>query len=260
MLAENKKILITGGCGYIAKSLTKQLNKFYDITTISRNNFDLTSFESMNKFFQNKHFDVVIHCAVTGGSRLKSDSYKDMDVNLIMYYNLLQHKNHYDKLIHFGSGAEIYSPESPYGLSKRVINRSIQNVDNFYNLRIFGVFDENELDTRFIKANIKRYINKEPLMIFEDKMMDFIYMPDLISIVEHYINNEELPKEIDCMYPGEQLYLYDIAKIINKLDEYNVTILSEKNAREYIGFHNPINLDYIGLENGIKKTYNILKS
>jgi nucleoside-diphosphate-sugar epimerase len=113
----------------------------------------------MNNFFQSKHFDVVIHCAVQGGSRLKKDSYKDMDINLVMYYNLLQHKPHYDKLIHFGSGAEVFNSEDPYGLSKKVIANSISEIDNFYNIRIFAVFDENELDTRFIKSNIKRYLN-----------------------------------------------------------------------------------------------------
>ena len=103
MLVENKQqILITGGNGYIAKSLYNSLKDKYDITCITRQDFDLTAFQLMNEFFQNKYFDVVIHCAVQGGSRLKTESYKDMDVNLASYYNLLQHKPHYNKLIHFG--------------------------------------------------------------------------------------------------------------------------------------------------------------
>ena len=255
------KILITGGNGYIASSIYKLICAKYDVMSISRNDFDLTAFNDMDEFFQDKYFDVVIHCAVQGGNRMKVDSFAAMDTNLTMYYNLLQHKTHYDKLIHLGSGAELYNPDSPYGLSKRVINRSIRDIDNFYNLRIFGVFDENELDTRFIKANINRYIQEEPILVFEDKMMDFIYMPDLISIVETYINNENLPKDMDCIYPiyGNRLYLRDIAEMINNLDEYKVPVLIGKQAREYIGY-NPIELNYIGLENGIKNTYNILKS
>ena len=47
--------------------------------------------------------------------------------------------------------------------------------------------------------------------------------------------------------------------MINNLDEYKVPVLIGKQAREYIGY-NPIELNYIGLENGIKNTYNILKS
>ena len=139
----------------------------------------------MNEFFQNKYFDVVLHCAVMGGSRLKEDGWNIMDVNLCMYYNLLQCSPHYKKLISFGSGAELYTQNTPYGLSKYVIRQSILEKENFYNLRIFAVFDENELNTRFIKTNIKNYINKKPITIYQDKYMDFIYMPDLIKIINY---------------------------------------------------------------------------
>ena len=81
------KILITGGNGYIAKSLYNAFKDTYDVTSISRNDFDLSSFNSLNKFFRDKYFDVVIHCAVSGGSRLKQETTTDMDANLAMYYN-----------------------------------------------------------------------------------------------------------------------------------------------------------------------------
>ena len=253
------KILITGGNGYIAKSLYNVLKDKYDITLITRHNFDLTSFKDMNDFFQGKYFDIIIHCAVEGGSRLKIDSYKDMDANLIMYYNLLQHKAHYNKLLHFNSGAETNAPDSPYGLSKRIISKSISEIENFYNLKIFAVFDENEWDTRFIKSNIKRYINKESIIINQDKWMDFFYMKDLVSLIEFYILNNDLPKEIDCSYSN--LYkLSDVANIINNLSEYKVYINIENKeiAPSYCGKANTM-LDFIGLENGIQEVYNKLK-
>jgi len=254
------KILITGGKGYIAKSLHNAFKDKYDITCITRQDFDLTVFQLINEFFQNKYFDVVIHCAVQGGNRLKTESYKDMDANLASYYNLLQHKSHYSKLIYFGSGAETNAPESPYGLSKRIITKSISEIDNFYNIKIFGVFDENELDTRFIKGNIKQYINKESMVIHQDKFMDFFYMKDLISLVDYYINNDGLPKQIDCSYFG--LYkLSEIADMINSLSGYevNVQIEKEEMALSYCGVPNML-LNFIGLEQGIKEVYNKLKN
>ena len=42
-----------------------------------------------------------------------------------MYYNLLQNRNRFARLIHFGSGAEKYLPSTPYGYSKKVIAKSI---------------------------------------------------------------------------------------------------------------------------------------
>jgi nucleoside-diphosphate-sugar epimerase len=250
------KILITGGNGYIAKSIYSHLHSKYDITTISRTDFDLVNWEQTNNWFKGKQFDIVIHTAAVGGSRLKKDDNSVLDANIKMYYNLLDQKDKYNKFIYFGSGAE--HNLSTYGISKFIINQSIKDKANFYNLRIFGVFDENEIDTRFIKSNIKRYINKEAIQIFEDKMMDFIYMPDLISIVDHYINVNDLPKDIDCIYPGMKSYLYDIAEIINKLDEYEVPILTGKTASHYIGYL-PIDIEYIGLKNGIQLVYEKLR-
>ena len=146
-------ILITGGNGYIAKSLAKGLNQ-HNITTITRQDFDLTDIESTNKWFKNKYFDVVIHTAVKGGSRLKQDTGDTFYQNLQMFYNLYYNKHCFGKFIHFGSGAELNSPTDPYGLSKKIINELIKPEPGFYNIRIFAVFDENELDTRFIKTNI----------------------------------------------------------------------------------------------------------
>ena len=253
------KILITGGNGCIAKSLYNLLKNKYDVTCITRQDFDLTdSFETL-KYFSNKYFDIVIHCAVSGGSRLKTETWVDMDSNLKMYYNLLNCKNKFNKLIHFGSGAETNTSESPYGLSKRVIAKSILEQENFYNIRIFAVFDENELDTRFIKGNIQRYINKEQIIIHQDKFMDFFYMKDLVSLVDYYIQSENPPKEIDCSY-SESKTLFDIANMINNLDTHKVHITFNQNemGEKYCGNSN-ILLNYIGLEEGIKQVYNKLK-
>ena len=148
------KILITGANGYIGKSLYNTLKDKYEIIAITRKELDLNNSSQVNDFFKDKYFDVVLHCAVKGGSRLQQDDWSIIDYNLQMYYNLLANKSHYDKFITFGSGAEVYASESFYGLSKRVIFESMNNQPNFYNLRIYGVFDENELNTRFIKSNI----------------------------------------------------------------------------------------------------------
>jgi hypothetical protein len=47
------------------------------------------------------------------------------------------------------------------------------------------------IDDIFIKANILRYIKKEPIQIHENKCMDFFYMEDLISVVKYYIGEKE---------------------------------------------------------------------
>jgi len=255
------RILITGGSGYVARSLNQMLKSTYDVTTISRTNFSLSNSIALSKFFQSrKPFDVVIHCAVAGGSRLREDDHNVLDTNLSMYYNLLANKQYYKKFIHFGSGAELYAKDTPYGLSKSVISESILTKDDFYNLRIFGVFDENELDTRFIKASIKRYLKKEPIQVYQDRYMDFIYMPDLVRVVVHYINNTP-SKEVDCCYK-ECNSLSSIANYINTLGDYKVGVkVGEGVFDNYIG-KSPCQLpiEFIGLKQGIVNTYNRLKN
>jgi nucleoside-diphosphate-sugar epimerase len=255
------KILITGANGYIGKSLYNAYKDIYDVTIISRNDFDLRDTNQTIKYFSDKYFDVVIHCAISGGSRLKIDDWNVADDNLRMYYNLLACENKFDKLINFGSGAEIHQQDAPYGLSKHIISRSITSKTKFFSIRIYGVFDENELDTRFIKSNLKRYINQQPILI-QNKRMTFFYMEDLITLVKHYIDtpHTKLIKECNCSYFITYTML-EIANIINNLSSYTVPIYADVNVvKDYdCILHVPYNLQMIGIKEGIKRTYNKLK-
>jgi GDP-L-fucose synthase len=256
------EILVTGANGYIGNAICEKFSKTHKVHRLSRDLFDLTNSKDVDEYFLFKKFDVVIHCAVQGGSRLKPETFSMMDANLRMYYNLLRHSDKFDKFIHIGSGAELYSKHTPYGLSKHVIRASMSEKENFYNLRVFGLFDENELDTRFIKANIKNYISKNTIQVQQIKKMDFMYMPDFLSIVERYLTDEQLPKELDCCYQGK-LNLIAIATMINNLSDYHVKIdIKENNVmRDYIGENNDFlsNLKLIGLEKGIQNVYEKIK-
>ncbi len=253
------KILITGGNGYIAKSLMAGLSQRYDITTITRTDFDLTCSHAVNKWFEQRQFDVVIHTAISGGSRLKVDEHSVVDQNLSMHYNLMTNRHNFKRLISFGSGAEMFSPDTPYGTSKRIIAESIKATDNWYNLRIFAVFDENELNTRFIKANLMRYLRKEPMQIHSNRLMDFFYMKDLIALVQYYLTEDSPSKEVNCSYPNKYT-LTNIASIINQMGSHQVPIVVEENGKlgVYCGDGESLPINTIGLESGIRETYKAL--
>lgn len=252
-------ILITGGNGYIATSLYNALNEHHIITSITRQTFDLTDPVSTKQWFWSRYFDVVIHTAITGGSRLHTDTADELDKNLRMYYNLLDNRDHFARFISIGSGAELYQQNLPYGLSKHVIRQSMLEKTNFYNLRVFAVFDENELPTRFIKANIIRYIDHQPIVIFNDKRMDFFYMKDFIKLVTHYINDTDLPKEYDCTYP-QSYFLSEIAEIINSLDTHRseIVLSSVDKLPDYVGTYTNLGIQFDGLFNGIQSVYETL--
>jgi dTDP-4-dehydrorhamnose reductase len=253
------KILITGANGYIGKTLYNSLNTKYDVIPLSRKELDVTNLKQVKDYLKHKYFDVVIHCAVEGGLRLEPEHSYILDSNLKMYYNLLECKDHFNKFFYFGSGAE--EQDTFYGLSKKVLNQSIQGKDNFHNIRIFAVFNENELESKFVKTNIYNYITRKDVQIFQNKYMDFFYMDDLITLMNYCITTNNLPKEINCSYNYSPT-LYDVVQIINNLSDYKVNINIEEwgMAPLFNGSFTDLGLNYIGLEQGIKNVYNKLKN
>jgi nucleoside-diphosphate-sugar epimerase len=252
-----KNILITGSNGYIGSNLISSLDASYSISVLNRSILDLTDSYLVKQWFQNQFFDIVIHTAIRGGSRLNTDDGRVIDDNIKMYFNLLDCQDHYNKFINIGSGAELCSPFSPYGLSKRAIFESIQDKNNFYSLRIFGLFNAKELHTRFIKANIYRYMSKQNLIIFKNKLMDFIYWDDFMKIVQYYIDTTIVPKNIDCVYK-HKYSLLDIANIINNLSPSMVDIEIIEDTKidtPYTGCYNDLSLSFKGLHTGIFETY-----
>lgn len=253
------KILLTGASGYLGSSIHKELGNRFDITPLSRTDLDLTDTFQVYKFFKQKYFDVIIHTAISGVKHIRENDICDLDNNIQMYYNLMQHAN-FGKFINIGSGAETHLQDTMYGLSKHIIRTSLLNKSTTYNLRVFSVFDEYDLSTRFIKKNIINYINKRPIHVFNNKRMDFFYMKDFIKLLEYYItSSSELQREIDCVY-AEPKWLTDVAELINNQSSYKVEIeiLSEEHKPDYIGVHSDVGITYDGLDKGIEVVYNKL--
>lgn len=255
-----KKILITGKSGYIATQLKKYFCNKYEITTIGREDFCIEDEQESEKFFNKSYYDAVIHTAIVGGSRLYPDSIECLKTNINIFLNILNNKNNFGKLINFGSGAQFTLSPKYYGLSKKLINGFIKETENFYDLRIYGVFNENELESRFIKRSIKSNLCKENIHIFNNKMMDYIYMDDLCSLVEYYIKENNPPKEIDCCYK-DKVTLFNIAQYINSISDFKSKIKLESHSYDhYIGPKINLPIKVIGLEEGIKRTFKTINN
>jgi len=243
------KILVTGGNGFIGRNLIKVLKQEHEVFSPSSTDLDLTNSYDVEKYLQNKYFDWVIHCAIIGGKRTSEDKANVAYDNLKMFFNLMNNKDRFGKFINFASGAEFDRtsainsntnslkdsyPTDPYGMSKNIISRILQDCLHCYNFRVFGVFGEDEDDTRFIK-----------------------------SIVKYYIDHPKYPLETDMDLVYQQKYkLTDIGKIINNLSAYKVNAKAEdyREASSYLGSNLgiPLDIELIGLEEGIKRVYNAL--
>ena len=271
-------ILVTGANGFIGSNIIKLLSndtnfKFFNG---NRNDINLYSTESIERYLDENQIDTVIHCAIEGGSRLKQDTSDMLYKNILMYENLIKFNHRYKVFINFGSGAEFdrkydisnvneydmfgVVPTDFYGLSKNIISKLSVHYCASVNLRIFGCFYHNELSTRFIKNNINKYINHKSMIIHQDRYMDFFYMDDLINIIEYSLNNPPSTyKDINMSYL-KKYKLSDITSIINDLSSYKVDVIIENEnfGLNYTGngeLLNSLNLKLKGLELGIKECY-----
>ena len=276
------RILITGANGFIGRNLAKLLDKDNIIETVSRKELDLLDSEKVKEFFNGKHYNLVIHTAVEGGRRTVPDGEEMVYRNVLMIYNLLENQDSFDRMITFGSGAELdrrYNinletdtnrryPIDFYGMSKSIINKLCQVEPKLYNFRIFNCFGSDELPERMIRSNIEKYIRKEPMTLFSNRLMDFFYIEDLVLMVEYFLKSPIFPtKIINCSYE-HHFRLRDVLEIINSLDNYSVPILENVDQSinkinttptDYVGIHSELPLEFVGLEEGIRRTYEKMK-
>ena len=277
-----KKILITGANGFVSKSLIPLLKKEgYNVLAFSRQELDVTNIEQLRVLFRKEeYFDWVIHGAMSGKGRLlQQDKPEEAISNILMQENLLHLSPFYDHLCVFNSGAQenrnkdiMFLPEETffepptnnYSISKYINARRAQNNNKVLALRIFNLFGDGEKTDRFIKSNIIKYINKQPIEIWGDVYFDFFYNYDAFLTLNHFIKNP--PKnyqEINLVYEQKKYKLSEIASIINELDNHKVEIIIKEGInKNYTGVGNrlrELNLPLKGLEFGIKEVYNKLK-
>jgi nucleoside-diphosphate-sugar epimerase len=274
------KLLITGGNGFLARNLTplfKQNN--YDVLNPPHSELDILNKNSLYLYINKFCPDAILHFAIKGGKRLITDSFEEVYVKNIKMYENIESISDEIPLILVGSGAEfdrrfqinnideseIYNrwPIDPYGLSKNIISKRALKRNKTRIIRLFGCFNENEDNTRFIKTIILNTLNNKQIIIENNIMMDFFYLNDVFTILHHILNNNS-PNNMNLVY-DEKLYLSDIVNItqgiINK--EINVQIKSHGEIH-YTGscnnlYSTQIKNGLIGLRSGIASVYkNIL--
>src|SRR5210317_1574647 len=192
------KVCVLGAGGFVGKNLLRDTNW----VGLTRHDVDLTDQKAVEKYFSEHEYDVVIHCAVIGGSRLKQDDGDVTHKNILMFENVVRVFK--GKLLYFSSGAALRGtpPTDPYGLSKWIIDRRIETIKNAYTLRIWGCYGPGELPTRF-SAVCKRDRN---VVIDQDRYFYFNDIEDIRKIVHEYVSCKwEMPKVCNLVYPEKLL-------------------------------------------------------
>jgi nucleoside-diphosphate-sugar epimerase len=192
------RVCVLGAGGFIGKNLILETGW----TGVTRQDLDLLDQDAVEKYFKAHTYDVVIHCASVGGSRLKKDEGEVVFKNVMMFENIVRVFK--GKLICFSSGAALRGnpPSDPYGLSKWLIDRRIETMPNAYSLRIWGCYGPGELPTRF-SSICKR---KGHIIIDQDRYFDFVSIDTVCEIVRQYAtSNKQLVKYCNLVYPEKLL-------------------------------------------------------
>jgi len=191
------RVCVLGAHGFIGKNLCRGTSWF----GVTRGDVNLLNQEDVQKYFDTHTYDVVIHCAVVGGSRLEKDASDVLYKNILMFENVASVFK--GKMLYFSSGAALRGnpPTDPYGLSKWLVDRRIETIPNAHSLRIWGCYGPGELPTRFSAVCAR----DGHVVIERDRYFDFIDVEDVRRIVCEYVRGERTDKEYDLVYPEKLL-------------------------------------------------------
>lgn len=240
------KILLTGCNGFIGKNILKYLRDKYEILAPSRQELDLLDSKAVFEYIEINRPELILHTATVGGNRKNNIQLDILKNNLTIFYNLLNAKNYFNRMIVFGSGAEYDKrqnlrmvsekdfgkniPADDYGLSKFTMAKLAVNLDFITHLRFFGVFGEHEdFQTRFISNSICKVLFDLPITMNQNVYFDYIYIKDAVNIIDRFIEN----KPRDIFYnvgSGEQIDLLTISKIILEITKKDLPIKIAKNG------------------------------
>lgn len=272
-----KRVLITGGSGFIGRNLTEYLNKQYSVFAPRHSELELLDRKSLCKYVMDNKIDYIIHAAIHVPS--VNGINNEFDNDMLMFHNVVSMADRVDKIIYFGSGAEydkkrnislasedeigVFIPDTDYGRAKFEMNQIARDSSNIYNLRLFGVFGQYELwQIKFISNICCKALFDLPLSIRKDCYFDYLYIDDLCRITDWFLNNTTEYHDYNvCM--GKEYLLSSLAELVLGVSkkELPVNIIDQSGyAMSYSGSSDRLANEItwikdLQIEDGIKKLY-----
>lgn len=247
-------VFITGINGFIGQHLKGYLEskKDYKLFCPSSKELDMSNEMAVDSYVKKIKPDCIIHLANKGGGRDTLDLRDIAEYNLRMFFAIMKQSSRVEKIIHFGSGAEYgkhkpivkatessykdFMPLDSYGFYKNIASRFVESCsDNVMCLRIFGCYGANEnYRYKFISNAIVKNLLHLPITIYKDCLFDYIYIDDLLRIIDHFLHNQAQYKLYNAS-SGKGVLLSTLAEMINETSSYKspIIILEKDLNNEY---------------------------
>ena len=234
-----KKILITGGTGFIGAHLVQNLKNNNKIYLIVRKKIKSSDKNVKKIFFRNYYdlnlklkkirADIIIHCAT---HYVKNHNYNDVEKIIssnILFGNILLEnlkKMHAKKFINFTTVWENYNGKAGnalnlYSASKQsfkniikyyaVLNKNIK----FYDLFISDTYGKNDKRTKLVNVIKKKISTKKKLLLISKKLsINLTNIQDIISAVNIILDKKIKPGSY-LLKNNKNYFLGDIIKQIS---------------------------------------------
>jgi GDP-L-fucose synthase len=144
-------------------------------------------------------------------------------------------KNYQPKMSENYFGTHI--PADEHGYNKYIFGKLLPHLEHVYDFRIFGIFGKYEdYAIRFISNAICKSIFDLPITLRQNRKFDYIYINDLMPILDHFIENNPIEKAFNIT-PDKSIELLKIAQIVKTISNKDIDIKVEQSGLgiEYSG-------------------------
>ena len=287
------KVLLTGASGFLGKWLIRLLNeKNYEISTITREQVDLTNKKLLKQYIDITRPQIVYHLASQSSPQISwQEPYRTLKDNIISSLNMLELAESFDYKLIIPGSAEVYetnetaisetnilNPRNPYGVSKLTIDYLIRQVAqnreiNVTLLRLFNSIGPEQTESFVVSTFAKQLalikLEKQEPVIYVGNLeasRDFTDVRDTVRalfLVSHGVEHGEYYN----VCSGKAYKIQDILDLLIDISELKVSVVNDPERMRpsdipiFVGDYRKIKEKYgwepvIKLEQTLKDTYN----